>query len=314
MADRESRRGQTAGDLRLADAAFNIISNNWTIKTDLFASAWNARCQRFVSWLPQPGAWKIDALSISWKDLHGYAFPPFNDPELLNETNAGPVDGGSDQHLLAKSILVPDDTGTGCGHPAGAETIARPATVEHGLISSANGIRIGPTHRLEVIRGSLSQQGLPDDVITLLLAGNRSSTHTTYQAAWNVWCDWNVQKHQDPMCGNLIYVLQFLAESFNKGRSYSTINIYRSMISSTLSTTVPGLGELGNHPQVNKLMKGTYNLRPPTPRYNSTWDPVTVINFLRNISNNSDILVLSKKLGNDSLPNHYATLRRACLD
>ena len=78
LADRESRRGQLAGDWKLAESAFNSISAYWAIETDLFTSDWNARCPRYVSWFPQPRAWKVEALSISWKDLHGYAFPPFN--------------------------------------------------------------------------------------------------------------------------------------------------------------------------------------------------------------------------------------------
>jgi hypothetical protein len=45
---------------------------------DLFASSWNAQLPIFVSRFPQPGAWSTDALSLNWKDLAGYCFPPFN--------------------------------------------------------------------------------------------------------------------------------------------------------------------------------------------------------------------------------------------
>ena len=48
------------------------------MEVDLFGSAWNARLPKFVSWLPQPGGWRTDALTIHWRDLQGYAFPPFS--------------------------------------------------------------------------------------------------------------------------------------------------------------------------------------------------------------------------------------------
>lgn len=44
---------------------------------DLFATAINAKCPRFVSWLPDPEAQAIDAFSIDWGSIYFYAFPPF---------------------------------------------------------------------------------------------------------------------------------------------------------------------------------------------------------------------------------------------
>lgn len=44
---------------------------------DLFASAANSKCSRFLSWHPDPRAEGVDAFTHSWKDLDFYAFPPF---------------------------------------------------------------------------------------------------------------------------------------------------------------------------------------------------------------------------------------------
>ena len=44
---------------------------------DLFASQFNHRLPMYVSPVPDPRAWKIDALTFSWKNLQAYAFPPF---------------------------------------------------------------------------------------------------------------------------------------------------------------------------------------------------------------------------------------------
>ena len=44
---------------------------------DLFATQFSFRLQTYVSPVPDPQAWAVDALSISWTGLMAYAFPPF---------------------------------------------------------------------------------------------------------------------------------------------------------------------------------------------------------------------------------------------
>lgn len=44
---------------------------------DLFATQFNHRLPVYVSPVPDPAAWAVDALSISWEGLLAYAFPPF---------------------------------------------------------------------------------------------------------------------------------------------------------------------------------------------------------------------------------------------
>ena len=44
---------------------------------DLFASHLNTQLPWFVSWLPDPLAWHIDAFTIDWKNLEAYLFEPF---------------------------------------------------------------------------------------------------------------------------------------------------------------------------------------------------------------------------------------------
>lgn len=42
---------------------------------DLFAMGWN-KLPTFVSPVPDPLAWAVDALSLNWEGLGAYAFPP----------------------------------------------------------------------------------------------------------------------------------------------------------------------------------------------------------------------------------------------
>jgi hypothetical protein len=77
IADRESRSTLDASDWMLYQEAFRRLQILWPMKVDLFAAAWNAQLPQFVSWIPQPNAMAVNAFAISWKDLHGYLFPPF---------------------------------------------------------------------------------------------------------------------------------------------------------------------------------------------------------------------------------------------
>ena len=45
---------------------------------DLFASRLNKQMKQYVSFRPDPEALAVDAFSLSWQDLHFYAFPPFS--------------------------------------------------------------------------------------------------------------------------------------------------------------------------------------------------------------------------------------------
>ncbi len=80
LCDRRRRvmRQLSSADWKLAPWAFRSIQQRWKMEVDLFASEWNAQLPRYVSWFPQPGAWKTEAFSFSWTNLEGYAFPPFN--------------------------------------------------------------------------------------------------------------------------------------------------------------------------------------------------------------------------------------------
>ena len=64
-------------------------------------------------------------------------------------------------------------------------------------------------------------------------------------------------------------VLEYLTHLFDRGLKYSTVNIHRSAISSTLPL-VDGV-PVGQHPFVKRLMKGVFNKRPPSRRLYPSW-------------------------------------------
>ncbi len=98
------------------------------------------------------------------------------------------------------------------------------------------------------------------------------------------------------MSNDLIPILEFLSFLHSSGKSYSSVNIHRSMLSMTLDPldSTP----IGQHPLVIRLLKGCYNTNPPKPRYNAIWNVEQVLNFMREKGDNSclDLPSITKKL------------------
>lgn len=82
IAEQESRRSTSEIEWKLCDTAYQtIIGNLGNPEIDLFANKYNAKCQKYISWFPDPDAYTIDAFTITWLGMFFYAFPPFS---LLN--------------------------------------------------------------------------------------------------------------------------------------------------------------------------------------------------------------------------------------
>ena len=78
IADKLSRLGQTIQtEWSLHPEVFQAICSQWhQPQVDLFATRFHNKLPQFVSPVPDPQAWAVDALSLSWENLDPYAFPP----------------------------------------------------------------------------------------------------------------------------------------------------------------------------------------------------------------------------------------------
>ena len=78
VADKLSRLGQTIQtEWSLSPQVFQRICHMWhRPQIDLFATRFNSKLPLFVSPVPDPKATAIDALTLPWRDLDAYAFPP----------------------------------------------------------------------------------------------------------------------------------------------------------------------------------------------------------------------------------------------
>ena len=78
IADKLSRHNQVIQtEWSLSQQVFNLLSSRWAQpQVDLFATRFNHKLPQFVSPVPDPTAWAVDALSLPWGNLDVYAFPP----------------------------------------------------------------------------------------------------------------------------------------------------------------------------------------------------------------------------------------------
>ena len=81
----------------------------------------------------------------------------------------------------------------------------------------------------------------------------------------------------------MVEFLDYLTELYNNKLSYSVINTARSAVSSIVICKNRG-ETIGSHCLVSRFMKGCYELRPPTPRYNEIWDVSPMLQLLKKLS------------------------------
>lgn len=123
--------------------------------------------------------------------------------------------------------------------------------------------------------------------------GEREPTLYSYNTAWQKWERWCASENTDPFLASISRVLEFLTEEYKAGKSYRSLNCYiyaiccRSAISST-HLPIQGFA-VGKHPLVCRLLKGTFNLLPPTPRYFQLWEVKKVLSFLEKMGDNSSL-------------------------
>ena len=171
--------------------------------------------------------------------------------------------------------MVPQTSKDDYGRPGYAAAECDCATLQRRVSSSSQDTQ---TFSVPCLREPLTRRGIPQNVANLLVAAWRDSTQAQYKTHIERWLAHCRAKQIDPYCPMEIEILLFLTMLFECGLSYSSINTARSALSSFLDN-VHGC-TVGNLPIVKRLLRGVFQLRPPEPRYHSTWDVNLVLNYL----------------------------------
>ena len=281
MADWESRHHDSS-DWQLLPSVFDAIHHllgPFTI--DLFASRTNTQLPIYCSWRPDPQARVVDAFSTSWSQDRPYLFPPFCligraltkiqleevdyaclvapawpaqvwYPQVLRMLVKNPVLLPREQDLLLAPDLSP-----------------HPLILENRLFLTAWPV----SGKISLHRDFLR-------VTELLLQSWRTNTHAAYNSAWSKWCRRCFGRNTDPLSASLGSILEFLADQFDLGLQYRSLNTLRSAIS-TSHAQIDSVN-VGSHPVVSRLLRGMFNARPPAPRYSESWNVAMVVQYLRN--------------------------------
>ena len=217
------------------------------------------------------------------------------DPILPVETDIRRGRGSICHPVLAEPTRVPDHNGPRRGCSASFTSVAGPSHISTGREPSPSTRRFHPSDRLETLRLRFAESGVSGDASALILSATRKNTNAAYQSAWNFWRNWCTTREKDPLSPSSTDIVNFLAE-YSVGRSYRTVNVARSALSSTLAVN-PGNVAVGVDPLVNKLLKGLYNKFPPSARYSHTWNPDTVLSYFDSTAGVAlSLLELSRKV------------------
>ncbi|XP_063380718.1 uncharacterized protein LOC134667304 [Cydia fagiglandana] len=112
------------------------------------------------------------------------------------------------------------------------------------------------------------------------LSNNTLKQYDTSFKQWWLFCE----HHKiDVYQASVPFVLQFLTERFDSGASYGTINSSRSALSLLIGPRI------GSDDRIKRFVKGVFRLKPPTPKYNITWDPGVVLNYIKGLYPNEAI-------------------------
>ena len=132
---------------------------------------------QFVSWMPQPGAWVINALSFSWVHLKAYAFPPFS--LIKNCLSKVSREGSS-------LILVCPFWTSQPWYPLLLELASDVPIMfrtHAGLLRSSLGAHHPLCHSNSFRLTAWKLSGIASEARS---SGKRETTHSSYQAGWNI--------------------------------------------------------------------------------------------------------------------------------
>ena len=192
---------------------------------------------------------------------------------LSSEGPTGSGDPGGPS--MEGPTLVSSPTGNALQLSSAASSTAEP--VPANLQCRSDGPST-PTSRLACLRQKFGSGNLSEAAKELLLKSWRTKTSRAYDSHFRKWLGWCAERNVDPISGPISDVANFLADLHGKGYQTSSLNAYRSAISS-VHDKVDDM-DVGKHPLVCRVLKGAFHARPPLPRYSATWDVQVVLDCI----------------------------------
>ncbi|VDI71923.1 Hypothetical predicted protein [Mytilus galloprovincialis] len=119
---------------------------------DLFATSLNHKLETYVSPIPDEKAWAVDAMTLSWKGMFSYMFPPFRLlPKILHKIQRDLCKTILIAPAWSKTVLVPrTTTSVLCEAPLFASKRGSTVSIQRKKTASRSGE--SPSARLVVVR------------------------------------------------------------------------------------------------------------------------------------------------------------------
>ena len=243
MADLLSRSNQVQStEWSLHSQVFKQICQKWfTPHVDLFATHLNHKLPLYMSPIPDPNAWDIDALNINWMGLTAYTYPPTALlHRVIQKNQAMPLPDHSNSPRLARDALVLGPSAALHRDPTATPSVNNSTQTVPQLCVPQQSTTSQPP-RLVSRRGQLQEQGFSVEVAERIAAPQRSSTRTIYKSKWALfekWCRENLVDFSSPSVKQISDVpvhQMYLYQDLN--RRPSTIDGYRTAIVDTFRPT-----------------------------------------------------------------------------
>ena len=276
MADLLSRSNQVQStEWSLHPQVFKQICQKWfTPHVDLFATHLNHKLPLYVSPIPDPKAWDIDALNINWTALIAYAYPPtalFHRVIQKNQANHNSPRLAWDALVLGPSAALNRDPTTTPGVNNSTQAVPQACVPQQSATAQPP--------RLVSRRGQLQEQGFSVEVAERIAAPQRLSTRTIYRSKWALfekWCRENSVDFSTPSVKQISDFLMYLYQDLN--RHPSTIDGYRTAIVHTLGPTAHNIA---HNADLHSLLSSFHRDRPKSSRNLPKWNLSVVLNELK---------------------------------
>lgn len=146
-----------------------------------------------------------------------------------------------------------------------------------------------------LVRKAYELRGTPQAALDIMIASVTDSSFKQYEGCFKKWWKFCAKNNINPFTMSIPHTLTFLTQLFNGNLSAATINCYRSAVSMLVGR------EVARDDRVVRFFQGLNNLRPSDPKYEITWDPKIVLDYLSS-------LPLNKKLTTQDLSRKLITL------
>ena len=275
IADKLSRLGQTIQtEWSLNPEIFQAICNRWhTPQVDLFATRFNNKLPQFVSPVPDPQAWAVDALSLSWEGLDPYAFPP---AAILGKVVEKLQDYPCNRIILIAPgwpnmpwfwDLVAMSSQIPLCLPSIPNLVSQPFNqVLHRNLSNLN------------LHAWLLEPQQSKSKAARIEAPQRRSTRSVYEAKWTIFTKWCLSNQVDFRAPPLKAIADFLLHLFQDRKLQpGTIDGYRSAIADKLGNSTINVSKDEN---LTRLLDSFHRDRPKGRRGIPSWNLSLVLHQL----------------------------------